>query len=167
MTATLSIAQQLAALPRLTVKQLQHRYAEVFGDATVARNKTWLVRRIAWRIQANAEGGLSDRALARAKELAAGAELRSSRPAPAAPVPASHSATTIVAPASTPADPRLPPPGSSLTRTYKGQRLQVRVLAGGFEHAGVVYPSLSAVAKAITGSHTNGYLFFGLTKGAA
>lgn len=163
MTATLSIALQLAALPRLTVKQLQHRYAEVFGDATVARNKTWLVRRIAWRIQANAEGGLSERALARARELAAGAELRASRPIAPTPVPA----TTIVAPVSTPADPRLPPPGSTLTRTYKGQRLQVRVLAGGFEHAGVVYPSLSAVAKAITGSHTNGFLFFGLTKGAA
>lgn len=167
MTATLTIAQQLAALPRLSVKQLQTRYAEVFGDATTARNKTWLVRRIAWKLQVNVEGGLSERALARAQELAAGAELRSCRPTPAAPVPASHPATKIVTPAATPADPRLPPPGSTIARVYKGQRLQVRVLASGFEYAGVVYPSLSAVAKAITGSHCNGFLFFGLTKGAA
>jgi hypothetical protein len=40
--------------------------------------------------------------------------------------------------------------------------LHVRILPKGFEFDGVVYQSLSAVAKAITGSHTNGYLFFRL-----
>ena len=66
-------------------------------------------------------------------------------------------------PAATPgnlADERLPPPGTLLTRVYKGQTLQVRILLHGFEFNGVVYPSLSAVAKAITGSHCNGFLFF-------
>jgi hypothetical protein len=57
-------------------------------------------------------------------------------------------------------DRRLPPPGTILTRTYKGARLQVRVLPAGFEYDGQVYKSLSAVAKAITGSHCNGFLFF-------
>ena len=38
--------------------------------------------------------------------------------------------------------------------------LEVKILADGFEHQGQVYPSLSAVAKAITGSHCNGFLFF-------
>jgi hypothetical protein len=38
----------------------------------------------------------------------------------------------------------------------------VRVLADGFEFEGAVHPSLSAVAKAITGSHCNGFLFFRL-----
>ena len=60
------------------------------------------------------------------------------------------------------ADPRLPPPGSVLARKYRGQTLQVRVLADGFEFEGAVYPSLSATAKAITGSHCNGFLFFRL-----
>jgi len=60
------------------------------------------------------------------------------------------------------ADDRLPPPGTVLTRKYKGETLQVLVLADGFEYAGEVYASLSAVAKAITGSHCNGYLFFRL-----
>jgi hypothetical protein len=59
-----------------------------------------------------------------------------------------------------PVDPRLPPPGTILTRPYKGQQLHVQVLTDGFAYAGRVYPSLSAVAKVITGSHTNGYLFF-------
>ena len=59
-----------------------------------------------------------------------------------------------------PVDHRLPPPGTILTRPYKGQLLQVQVLTDGFAYAGRVYASLSAVAKAITGSHTNGFLYF-------
>jgi hypothetical protein len=59
-----------------------------------------------------------------------------------------------------PADSRLPAPGTVLTRPYKGALLQVRVLQAGFEYDGLAYPSLSAVARAITGSHCNGFLFF-------
>jgi hypothetical protein len=59
-----------------------------------------------------------------------------------------------------PVDPRLPPPGTILNRPYKGQLLQVQVLTEGFAYAGRVYPSLSAVAKDVTGSHCNGYHFF-------
>ncbi|OWK39939.1 DUF2924 domain-containing protein [Fimbriiglobus ruber] len=59
-------------------------------------------------------------------------------------------------------DERLPPPGTIITRPYKGRTLHVRVLATGFEHDGTVYTSLSAVAKAITGSHCNGFRFFRL-----
>lgn len=62
-------------------------------------------------------------------------------------------------------DDRLPPPGTVLTRKYKGGAVQVKVLANGFEYIGAVYGSFSAVAKAVTGSHCNGFLFFGLTKG--
>ena len=57
-------------------------------------------------------------------------------------------------------DDRLPLPGTIITRNYKGRQLQVQVLRDGFEFDGQVYRSLSAVAKAITGSHSNGYLFF-------
>jgi hypothetical protein len=59
-----------------------------------------------------------------------------------------------------PADSRLPAPGTVLTRPYKGALLQVRVLQAGFEYDGLAYQSLSAVARAITGSHCNGFLFF-------
>ena len=55
-----NIGQEIAALPRLTVQQLRERYAELFGEATRANNKPWLVKRLAWRLQALAEGGLSD-----------------------------------------------------------------------------------------------------------
>ena len=61
-------------------------------------------------------------------------------------------------------DDRLPPPGTIIIRKYKGQTLQIRVLPQGFEFEGEVYKSLSAVAKAITGTHCNGYLFFRLNR---
>jgi hypothetical protein len=57
-------------------------------------------------------------------------------------------------------DGRLPLPGTILTRWYKGQTLKVQVLRHGFEYDDQIYKSLSAVAKAITGSHTSGFLFF-------
>ena len=117
-----------------------------------------MVKRIAWRLQALAEGDLSERARQRAAELARDADLRLNAPHPKA----TTTSTTPPQPVSIPApiDQRLPPPGTILTRPYKGQLLQVQVLTEGFAYAGRIYPSLSAVAKTITGSHTNGYHFF-------
>ncbi len=156
----LNIGKELAALQRLTVKELRARYAEVFGQETPANNKTWLIKRTAWRLQALAEGDLSERARQRAAELANDADLRLNPPkakTASAPEERTQTATLRFQP-----DDRLPPPGTVLTRKYKGEMLQVKVLAHGFEYAGLVYSSLSAVAKAITGSHCNGYLFFRL-----
>ena len=156
----LNVHKEVAALQRQGAKQLRARYAEVFGETTAANNKIWLIRRIAWRLQALAEGDLSERARRRAEELANDADLRLSPPrakrADAAPAEAVPTVDLR-------RDGRLPPPGSVLARTYRGETLLVRVLADGFEFEGAVHPSLSAVAKAITGSHCNGFLFFGLT----
>ena len=156
-----TIGRELEALERMSPRQLRDKYAEVFGEQTNSGSKRWLVKRIAWRIQSAAEGDLSERARRRAEELANDADLRMNPPKMASPT-GTHTATKVIAPRS---DDRLPPPGSIITRRYKGGDLQVRVLATGFEHDGKVYPSLSAVAKAITGSHCNGFLFFGLTGG--
>jgi hypothetical protein len=55
--------------------------------------------------------------------------------------------------------------GTVLTRTYRGRRIEVKVLPDGtFEHEGKPFRSLSAVAKAVTGTHWNGHVFFGLAK---
>ena len=153
----LNIVNEVATLERLTVGQLRQRFAEVFGEATAASNRTWLVKRIAWRLQALAEGDLSDRARRRAAELARDADLRLNPP-PSKTTTTSPPPEPVNIPA--PVDHRLPPPGTILTRPYKGQLVQVQVLTDGFAYAGRVYPSLSAVAKAVTGSHTNGYHFF-------
>jgi hypothetical protein len=161
-----NVAREVAALARMTPGQLRDKYAAVFGETTAARNRTWLVRRIAWRLQALAEGDLSERARQRAAELARDADLR-------VVPPAERAATILLGQTRTrevrfESDVRLPPPGTVLTRRYKGDDVQVKILPGGFEYAGEVFGSLSAVAKAVTGSHCNGFLFFRLnTKGGA
>jgi hypothetical protein len=158
--------QELAALPRLTVAVLRCRYAQVFGETTRAGNKAWLVKRLAWRLQALAEGDLCERARRRAAELANDADLRLSPPRPRATVPVAAADRPARLPGK--GNDRLPPAGTILTRPYKGTTVQVRVLEQGFVYEGTVYRSLSAVAKAITGSHCSGYLFFRLVpKGVA
>jgi hypothetical protein len=158
----LNIVNEVAALKRLRIGQLRQRFAEVFGEATSASNRTWLVKRIIWRLQALAEGDLSERARRRAEELARDADLRLNAPRRKEQTTATEPCTVPAEPMSmlAPVDSRLPPPGTILTRPYKGQQLHVQVLTDGFAYAGRVYASLSAVAKAITGSHTNGFLFF-------
>ncbi len=59
-------------------------------------------------------------------------------------------------------DRRLPIPGAVISKIYKGNIINIRVLDKGFEYDGKVYRTLSAVAGAITGQHWNGFLFFGL-----
>lgn len=59
-------------------------------------------------------------------------------------------------------DPRLPMPGSFIVKNYKGKRLEVKVLENSFEYERLTYDNLSAVAKAITGAHWNGFIFFGI-----
>lgn len=154
----LDVAKEVAALERMAVQALRERYAAVFGEATVTKNRPWLVKRIAWRLQVIAEGDLSERAKARASELARDADLRVIPPREKAAREEPRVATGTVV-----ADRRLPPPGSILTRAYKRGTVQVKVLADGFEYGGERFASLSAVAKAVTGSHCNGFNFFRLT----
>jgi hypothetical protein len=175
----LNIDCEVAALERLTVQQLQTKFTELFGEQTRVTSKTWLVKRLAWRLQALAEGDLSERARRRAAELANDADLRWLPPR----TPRQSAATAITSPApgasadgtaqsvgepATPLQPaaagsmdeRLPPTGTILTRAYQGQTHAVEVLPGGFAYRSRFYRSLSAVAKTITGTHRNGYLFF-------
>ena len=160
------IDHELTALQGLSAAQLRLRYADIFGESVRTGNKPWLIKRLAWRLQALAEGDLSARARQRAAELANDADLRLSPPnttprgEPAKP--AGGQAT--IAKTTTPArhDDRLPPPASLLTRVYKGQTYEVKVLELGFEYQGQVFLSLSALAKTITGTHCNGFWFFHL-----
>ena len=114
-------------------------------------------------MQAKEYGGISEAALRRAREIADMCDLSDLRvTAPKAFMAAAPA--TFEAISRTPLDNRLPKPGTLLTRNYKGQTLCVQVLADGFSFEGEKFKSLSAVARHITGSAWNGYLFFGLTK---
>jgi hypothetical protein len=149
---TPDLRAEIAALDALTVVELRERYTELSGEQCYSRNKQHLRRRCAWLIQAREYGGLSELARQRAHEIARLSDIRLTPPKPKAQK------------IETKRDPRLPAPGAILTRTYKGHDITVTVLADGFECDGETFRSLSAVAKAISGTHTNGYTWFGLAE---
>ncbi|KAA5541965.1 DUF2924 domain-containing protein [Roseiconus nitratireducens] len=148
---------------QMTVGQLREKYAGVFGESTNARNKQWLVKRIAWRMQANEEGDLSERARRRALEIANDADLRMTPPRPPKTFTGSDDRTITKKLKVQPTRELLP--GTTLRRVYKGRAVMVTVLKDGFEWEGERYRSLTAVAKAVTGKHWNGFHFFGLRNG--
>jgi len=158
------IQKDLAALEDMTTRELRERYAEVFGEAARSSNRRWLQRRIAWRIQVLAEGDLAARTVDRVRDkaatLARDADLRV-RP-PAGPADEGGPERTVSGPLPMGRDERVPPPGAVLVREFKGREHRVTVRANGFEYLGDTYRSLSAVAYAISGSHWNGFHFFGL-----
>jgi len=158
----LNVGKEIAVLKHMTVAELRARYAEVFGEETRSHHKDFLVKRIAWRLQSRAEGDLSERARARAAELAIDADIRVSPPRRAAKA---DGQSVAVGTLRISADKRLPMPGTVLSRQYKGRTVIVTILPNGFEYEGKVYRSLSAVARAVTGTHWNGYHFFNLTPG--
>lgn len=157
----LNIAKEVSAMERMTVHELRGKYADVFGEKTNGRNKQWLIKRIAWRMQANVEGDLSERARRRAMELANDSDLRVTMPREPKTEERLPDVTKRVQIAG---DNRLPLPETILKREYKGRTVRVKVLVDGFEFEGERYKSLTAVAKAITGKHWNGYHFFNLRK---
>ncbi|WP_434345656.1 DUF2924 domain-containing protein [Myxococcus virescens] len=163
------VPQQLAALASMSVPDLAEKYLEVYGEPTRSRNRDYLKKRLAFRIQELAEGGLSSRAVARISELGDKLperwrmrqveETKHSAPAPPA------AADGRAAPADG-RDARLPPPGTVLTRVFKGTQHKVTVREGGIEYEGQLHRSLSSVAKLITGTAWNGFTFFGIKAGS-
>jgi len=160
--------QEVQGLSRMTVGELRGKYLEVFGEETRSYHKEFLRKRIAWRIQSLAEGGLSERARRRAEELANDADLRTRAPRdPVASGSADVKARTATGRMSPSRDPRLPLPGTLLAREFQGRDVVVKVLDNGFEFDGHRFKSLSAIAQEVTGSKWNGFLFFGIADGAA
>jgi hypothetical protein len=153
---------EVASLRRMSPAELREKYLAVFGEPTRTGNKDFLCKRLAWRMQSLAEGSLSERARQRAAQLARDADIRMTMPRPPQTTPG---AAQRVKPVPVARDERVPMPGTVLARKYRGRVIEVTVLPKGFEWEGQVYRSLSAVAKAVTGSHWNGHLFFGLKDG--
>jgi hypothetical protein len=158
-----TVIRRVEALRRFSVPELKQEYSKVFGEATSSSHRQYLFRRIAWQLQAQSDGGLSERAQRRAAQIADDADLRLGAPkgfwswpeeTPAQPRPEASEVRR---------DGRLPEAGTLLKRHYRGNEFLVRVLERGFEYQAQHYRSLSAVARQITGTRWNGLLFFGLT----
>ena len=148
---TRSMEDHIRALEKLPASALRARYRELFGEESGSRNRQFLFRRVAWRMQALAEGGLSERAKQRALEIANDADLRMQAP---------KGYRHFVEASGT--DSRLPESGTVLRRTFKDRHVEVKVLDSGFEFEGRTYPSLSAIASRVAGCRWHGFAFFGL-----
>ena len=74
-----AVLMEVEKLRRATLAGLREKYREVFQEDTRSRHREHLFRRIAWRLQALAEGDLSERARGRAREIARDADLRTIR----------------------------------------------------------------------------------------
>jgi hypothetical protein len=148
----MALPEEVASLRRLAVAELLARYREVFAKEPRSKNHAFLWKRIAWKLEEERLGGLSQVARDRLEELIQKIE-----------VPPEGDGGRGVQ-----RRPRAAPPprdlsiGTTLTRVWHGQAVHATVVEGGFEYDGEVHRSLSAVAKAITGAHWNGRLFFGL-----
>ena len=149
-----SMAARIAKLQQMTTAALREEWRRVMSEEPRSYNRQWMFKRLAWAIQAREYGGLSARAQSRLEELLPFAEVW---------MPLGRKAFPQAPTASPPnGDRRLPSPGSVLTRVYKGRTLAVTVLKDGFEFDGDRYASLTAIAKVVTGTHWNGWHFFGL-----
>ena len=157
-----SIMIEVETLRRASVTGLQGKYRELFQEKARSRHREHLFRKIVWRLQALAEGELSERARARAGDIANDADLRVLAPRgffsvggePVAIIPGKESKKQH--------DPRLPMVGTVLRRSWKGRTILVEVVSKGFRYEGRQYSSLSNIAFEITGTRWNGPKFFGL-----
>jgi hypothetical protein len=154
------VHRAIEGLRKQKTKALKARYRELFGEESRSSNQAHLFRRIAWRLQAQAEGDLSQRACDRAAELAVDVDLRRRPP---------HKFWRQLADAGTEAesrrprrDARLPDAGTILERQYQGKSVCMKVLTDGFEYDGKQYESLSSIASSVTGTRWNGFSFFRL-----
>ena len=157
-----ALRQEIENLRNLKTKELKLRYRQLFGEDSPSSNHQHLFRRIAWRLQAQAEGDLSERARQRVAQLAEDLDLRLR-----APRRFWDQLARANGAAESRRDARLPPTGTILERSYQGKAIVVTVLEQGFCYDGRTYGSLSAIAYQVTGTRWNGFLFFGLMKSVA
>jgi len=143
MTLTDSIPARLAALKSTPTFELKAQWRQLFESEPPAFNRRYLESRLAYRIQELAYGGLKPETVRRLERL--GEDLdggdRTKRRMRA--------------------DQR-PITGTRLLREWQGVEHVVTVTADGFDWQGRPYRSLSAIARAITGTRWNGWVFFGL-----
>jgi len=145
-----SVLRQVADLERMSTAELGARWRVLFGGDPPRFNRQFMLKRLAYRVQELAYGGLSMAARERMDRLLdeegydeIGAKVK--KPGRARDAIDRH----VVR-------------GTVFVREWDGERHEVRALDEGFEYRGMPYRSLSAIARAITGTSWNGWVFFGV-----
>ena len=145
------ISGQIEDLKTTGTAELSALYRQLFGNKPASVKRIFMIRQLAYRMQAQAISELSPAAKEKVQEL-----IRIYDPINKTAIRSSSRKTNAGR------DIRLPMPGSFIIKNYKGKRLEVKVLEEGFEYGGQTYTNLSHIAKAITGAHWNGFTFFGI-----
>ncbi len=145
-----SVLRQVADLQNLTYEQLKELWRTLNGGEPPAYNRQYITKRLAYRIQEIAYGGLSNEAHEKMGE----ALKRHGYNEDGMPVRAGDRRVSC--------GKGMPVIGSKLVREWNGKRYEVIALRDGFEFEGRKYRSLTAIVKAITGTHWNGRKFFGV-----
>lgn len=163
-----ALAARIARVGQMPPRELREVYRLTFGRKTTSGNRAWLVRTISNRLREIEESHQRLPALAMAQAVAGDlgcedgfARYLQTLP-PVIPLPRPPEEAFEPPAASRARDPRIPPPGTVLVRQFGDRDYRVTVTDEGFMLGRHRYRSLSAVAKAITGKHWNGFLFFGL-----
>ncbi len=138
-----SVLRQLTALRQMSLSELQDKWRDLYGSEPPNFRKTFLTRRLAFRIQELFYGGLEEPVKTKLKEIAdeeSNAEKTKSQ--------VEFNGKIL--------------PGTRFTREWQGKLYETIVREDGFEYNGQIYRSLSAIAKAITGTQWNGRKWWGL-----
>jgi hypothetical protein len=138
-----TVLTRVAALKTTPIPQLKQQWRDLFETEPPPYNRRFLEHRLAYRIQELAYGGLKPETLKRLREL--GEQLDGGNPANRR----RHHQDRPIA-------------GTRLIREWQGVEHCATVCDDGFEYQGRPYKSLSAIARAITGTQWNGWTFFGL-----
>ena len=141
-----SVLARVLALKAASTADLKKRWREIFDTEPPPYNRRFLESRLAYRIQELAFGGLKPQTLARLEAL--GKRLDGG-----------NIATRRIRTDDKPIT------GTRLIREWQGVEHTVTVLKEGYEWQGRPYRSISAIARAITGTRWNGWVFFGLKNG--
>ncbi len=157
----LNINREVARMKRMQTADLKEHFEAVMNLPPRSNNREWMIKKIAWRLQANEEGGLPERVRQKAIAMADDKDIRVRATRDFSRQIELADQETIVPPTEA-RDSRLPPAGTILTKSYKGELVSVRVHQDDFEFNGERFSTLSAVANRVTGSHVNGFLFFRL-----
>ena len=140
---TTDVLGRLAALATMATPDLKQQWRDLFGTEPPPYNQKFLRNRLAYRVQELAYGGLKPSTIARLEAL--GEQLDGGN-------------ITI---RRIRADMK-PIASTTLVREYQGVEHRVTVRADDYEYQGRAFRSLSAIARAITGTRWNGLVFFGL-----
>ena len=156
-----SATTAISKLRRMDLKELQAEYERVFERPSKSRNREWLFKVIAKKLQDNEEPESAKRPVALPTLIAKYSKKDRSKNKTKAAAREKKTKTRVKPVGDR--DPRLPKVGTTIERVYKGKKLLVTVAEDGFTFAGKSYRSLSALAAHITGAKAiNGYLFFQL-----